>query len=48
VGGGYFTWKSIQLVQKPCPARAMSNFFASLAQLCLLLFVAILDPLLLG
>jgi protoheme IX farnesyltransferase len=48
IGGGYFTWKSILLVQKPCPARAMRNFFASLAQLTLLLFAAILDPLLLG
>jgi protoheme IX farnesyltransferase len=48
IGGGWFTWKSIQLVQKPCPARAMRNFAASLAQLGLLLFAAILDPLLLG
>jgi protoheme IX farnesyltransferase len=48
LGGGYFTWKSILLVRKPCPARAMRNFFASLTQLSLLLFAAILDPLLLG
>jgi protoheme IX farnesyltransferase len=48
VGGGLFVWRSVQLVQCPTPARAMTNFFASLAQLSLLLVAAILDPLILG
>lgn len=42
-GGGYFTWRSIRLVREPGPAAAMRNFFASLVQLGLLLFGAILD-----
>jgi heme o synthase len=48
IGGGWFVGRSIQLVQKPCPARAMRNFAASLVQLSLLLLGAIADPILLG
>ena len=48
IGGGWFVGRSIQLVQKPCPARAMRNFTASLVQLSLLLLGAIADPILLG
>ncbi|HEX6142842.1 MAG TPA: heme o synthase [Geminicoccaceae bacterium] len=48
VGGAYFTWRSIELVRAPGPARAMRNFFASLVQLTLLLIAAILDRWLLG
>jgi protoheme IX farnesyltransferase len=48
IGGGWFVGRSIQLVQQPCPARAMRNFTASLAQLSLLLIGAIADPILLG
>ena len=36
------------IVQSPTPARAMANFFASLAQLGLLLLATILDAWLLG
>jgi protoheme IX farnesyltransferase len=45
-GGGYFDWRSVELVRRPCPAAAMRNFVASLAQLTLLLGGAIADPLL--
>jgi protoheme IX farnesyltransferase len=45
-GGGYFVWRSVELVRRPCPAAAMRNFVASLAQLTLLLGGAIADPLL--
>jgi protoheme IX farnesyltransferase len=48
IGGGWFVGRSIQLVRKPCPARAMRNFAASLVQLSLLLLGAIADPILLG
>jgi protoheme IX farnesyltransferase len=47
-GGGYFAWRSVQLVRRPCPATAMRNFAASLVQLTLLLGGAIADALLLG
>jgi len=47
-GGAYFTWRSVQLVRRPCPATAMRNFAASLAQLGLLLVAAMLDRVLLG
>jgi protoheme IX farnesyltransferase len=47
-GGAYFSWRSVQLVRRPCPATAMRNFLASLVQLALLLCAAILDPWLLG
>jgi protoheme IX farnesyltransferase len=48
IGGAWFVGRSIQLVRKPCPARAMRNFAASLVQLSLLLLGAIADPILLG
>jgi len=47
-GGAWFTWRSIALVRRPCPATAMRNFTASLVQLTLLLAGAIADRLLLG
>jgi heme o synthase len=47
-GGAYFTWRSIELVRRPCPPVAMRNFAASLLQLTLLLAGAIADSLLLG
>jgi protoheme IX farnesyltransferase len=45
-GGAYFVWRSVQLVRRPCPATAMRNFAASLAQLTLLLGAAVADALL--
>ena len=42
-GGAYFTWRSIELVRRPCPPTAMRNFAASLVQLTLLLAGAIAD-----
>jgi protoheme IX farnesyltransferase len=48
IGGAYFVWRSIRLVQTPSPGTAMRNFAASLVQLALLLGGAIADPLLLG
>lgn len=48
IGGAWFVFRSIQLVRKPCPSRAMRNFAASLVQLSLLLLGAIADPILLG
>ena len=47
-GGGYFILKSVQLVRNPGPKAAMSNFFASLVQLGLLLFAAIAERVILG
>jgi heme o synthase len=47
-GGAYFTWRSVELVRRPCPPVAMRNFAASLVQLTLLLAGAIADSLLLG
>jgi protoheme IX farnesyltransferase len=43
LGGALFTWTSIVLVYRPDRSRALRNFFASLAQLCLLLGGAIAD-----
>lgn len=43
-GGVWFTIRSVQLVRNPCRETAMSNFFASLVQLGLLLAAAIADP----
>ena len=43
VGGGYFVQKSIALLRCPNRQTALANFFASLAQLCLLLVAALLD-----
>ncbi|MDH5738561.1 MAG: protoheme IX farnesyltransferase, partial [Gammaproteobacteria bacterium] len=42
-GGLWFIFRNIQLVMNPCKSRAMSNFFASLIQLTLVLICAILD-----
>ena len=42
-GGGYFVWTSADLLRNPSPKTAMTNFHASLLQLSLLLFTAILD-----
>jgi protoheme IX farnesyltransferase len=47
-GGAWFTWRSIELVRRPCPPVAMRNFAASLVQLTLLLAGTISDALLLG
>ena len=43
LGGGFFIWRSVQLVARPGPQRAMSNFFASLTQLGLLLLAAMAE-----
>jgi len=42
-GGAFFFWRSVQLVMRPGPHRAMANFFASLAQLGLLLSAAMVE-----
>lgn len=42
-GGGYFVWKSVKLYRDPSNANAMGNFFASLAQLGLLVAGALLS-----
>jgi len=47
-GGGYFIVKSVELVKSPGPKAAMANFFASLAQLGVLLLAAIADRAVLG
>jgi len=47
-GGALFVVTSLRLVAKPGRKRAMTNFFASLIQLCLLLAAAMLDTWLLG
>ncbi len=44
-GGGYFLIKSVQLVQNPTRKTAMSNFFASLVQISLLMFALMLEVL---
>lgn len=43
IGGGYFIWRSIELVLDPGPKAARSNFLASFVQLGLLLGAAIVD-----
>jgi len=48
LGGGFFLYRNLQLVKDPSPGIAMSSFFASLAQLAILLAFAVLDNLLLG
>jgi protoheme IX farnesyltransferase len=45
-GGAWFLLTSWRLVREPGPRTAMINFHASLGQLSLLLFAAILDALL--
>lgn len=47
-GGGWFLFKSIRLAQQPDTVRAWANFHASLLQLTLLLFGAMLDAWLSG
>jgi len=47
-GGAWFIFRSAQLVSDPTPRAAMSNFFASLIQLSLLLAGAIADAWLTG
>ena len=47
-GGSLFIWKSVLLTRHPGPTAAMANFHASLIQLTLLLFAAMLDVLVLG
>ncbi len=37
-GGGYFLIKSVQLARNPTKQTAMANFFASLVQICVLMF----------
>lgn len=43
IGGVYFIYKNIQLVQEPSRKKAMGNFFASLIQLTLVLIGSMLD-----
>ena len=47
-GGGYFIYHNYLMVRDPSPRVAMKSFFASLAQLVLLLVGAVLDVWLLG
>ena len=42
-GGGFFIWRSIELIRDPRPKAARSNFYASFVQLGLLLTAAITD-----
>lgn len=42
-GGGWFVWTSVALARNPSAGTAISNFHASLLQLCLLLVAAIMD-----
>jgi len=44
-GGALFLWKSVALYRVPDKKHAMANFFASLAQLGLLILGAVLDSL---
>ena len=44
-GGGYFIFRSIQLVRAPSRKTAMNSFFASLVQLVVLLVFAVIDVL---
>jgi heme o synthase len=46
LGGGYFLYRNLQLVQDPTPRTAMVCFFASLVQLGTLLTAAVIDGLL--
>jgi protoheme IX farnesyltransferase len=47
-GGGFFIYHNILMIIDPSPRVAMKSFFASLAQLVLLLVGAVADVLLLG
>ena len=42
-GGGYFIYRTVQLVNEPTAKVAMKSFFASLVQLVVLLVFAVLD-----
>jgi protoheme IX farnesyltransferase len=42
-GGGFFIWRSVELIRHPGPKAARSNFYASFVQLGLLLTAAIAD-----
>ena len=44
-GGGYFIYRSVQLVRAPSRKTAMNSFFASLIQLVVLLVFAVIDVL---
>jgi protoheme IX farnesyltransferase len=44
-GGAFFLWKSVALYRAPSKQTAMSNFFASLIQLALLVLGVVLDRL---
>lgn len=48
IGGAYFIYKGIHLVQDPNPKTAIRCFLASLIQLTLLLITAMIDPLIIG
>ncbi len=47
-GGGYFIHHALRLVREPSTKNGMRSFFASLAQLLLLLLFALLDAALVG
>jgi protoheme IX farnesyltransferase len=47
-GGGFFLYHNLLMLRDPSPRVAMKSFFASLAQLLLLLVGAVADVLLLG
>jgi protoheme IX farnesyltransferase len=42
-GGAFFLWKCAALVAAPGRKTALASFFASLVQLCCVLFGAMLD-----
>jgi len=48
IGGGYFIYRSLLLVQDASPKNGMRAFFASLVQLVVLLVFAVLDAQLIG
>lgn len=48
IGGAYFIYKGIHLVQNPNPKTAIRCFLASLVQLTLLLITAMIDPHIIG
>lgn len=48
VGGGYFLYRNLQMVDNPTPRTALVCFFASLVQLGTLLITAVADGLLVG
>jgi protoheme IX farnesyltransferase len=48
LGGGYFIYRSLRLVQDASPGNGMRAFFASLVQLIVLLVFAVLDAQLIG